>query len=445
MDAPNPPPAAPIRFRQPKPWLRWSAVALAALGWYVSLQLLLISGGRRTADPLVAAACGDAEHGGCASVLAAPNAYIPFGREAGALRLPVAALGMAYFAAVGLWYLLIGPPTHPRRAWHLLIGALVLVGAWQSLAYIGIMALELRRWCGGCLLAHALNGGLLVLTLLAWPWRRPAAPTWPHPGGRLVLATAIAAGLAGLVHLALVYVNVAGNVLRQRTAEYAAVLNDPEFVLWDHRRQAPAALPLAADEVFAGPPGAASTVVVFGDFHCTACRKAEEVLADVLARHPGAVRIAHRHCPQDPACNPDPKYRAGGHPGACQAARAAEAARIVGGAAAYLRYRDLLFERQALLPARPEARQSAAERSRLADWAAEIGLDRTAFERAMGSDAAAARVQADVQLARELGLSAMPVIYLDGRRLRNWSRSETWDVLLGAAAAPAAQPATAPG
>ena len=441
--------AAPLPvFRQPKPWMRWSAVALALAGWCISLGLLLISGGL-AAKPLMELACGGHEKGNCASVLTQPQAYVALWSGPGAPRLPVAAFGMAYFAFVGLWYLFVGPPTHNRRFWHLVILAVVGLGVWSSLRYIGIMRYELHQWCAGCLTAHAINGLLLALTLLAWPWRRPAVPPQPHPGFRLALAT-IVAGLLGLTtHLAAAYsVLLLGSVQRQ-SATYAAVLNDPEFVRWDFNRQPAVDLPIYADEVFAGSPDAPNTVVVFGDFYCPHCRQAHEALVAAATRHPGRTRVAFRYYPQDPECNSNPDYRSGGHPSACRAARAAEAARRVGGRDAYLAMRAKLWAEQARLPDVPSAQQSAAQRRLFEDWAAELGMDRRAFTAAMDSPEVASRIAADIHVAERLGQSAMPVIYLNGKLLRGWSNAEVWDALLGGSVATitgtASQPASQAG
>jgi protein-disulfide isomerase/uncharacterized membrane protein len=438
----------PLSFRQPRPVVRWLAVLLAAVGWYVSLQLLRVASGARPADPLLQALCGGQADPGqtddCTSVLTSPQGYVPLGSGPDAPRIPISALGMAYFAAVGLWYLFVGPPTWPGRLWHLLISAFVVGGAWQSVDYIRVMAWELHRWCGGCLIVHAVNGGLLALTLLAYPWRPPTRPQTRHPSTRLALAAAAAGALALITHLALAYVVVAGTILKERTEKYVAVLNDPEYILWDFRRQAPVSIPLLDDEVFAGSPTAPNTVVVFSDFQCPHCREAHQLLAQILDRYPGQLRVVWRHYPQDPECNPDPKYRGGGHASACRASRAIEAARVVGGSEACARMRGLLYARRDQLPTVPWSRQTPQQRRLLEDWAAEIGLDREAFTQATDSPAVAARIRADLELADRLGVHAIPVIYLNGKRLRNWSKVETWDTLLGGLSPPASQPTIPP-
>ncbi|MGD8451391.1 MAG: thioredoxin domain-containing protein [Phycisphaerae bacterium] len=432
------------RLVQPKPWVRWIAVVLAALGWYVSWHSFRVSSGDVVHDPLMDAVCGgDESEGGnaCTSVLQSPQAYIPLGREQSSMRMPSATLGMGYFAVVGLWFLLVGPPTPAGRFWHLLPAILVAGGAGYSVHCIHVMGSVLHQWCGICLTAHVLNGGIVVVTVLAWPWR-PAKVVQPaHPSLRLTAATVIAGVLMFITHISLVYVVVAGAIFHHRAAEYAAVLNDPAYIRWDFERQTPIELPIREDEPLAGSADAADTVVVFSDFLCTACRQAAETIPQVLERYPGRLRVAYRHYPQDAECNASPRYRVGGHSMACAAARATEAARVVGGTEAYLAMRKLIYQRQAELPGVPFAEQSAQQRALLADWAVELGLDRAAFETAMASPAVAERIAGDIALAGKMGIHAMPAIYLNGRRLRGWSNLSIWDMLLGA---PTSAPATAP-
>lgn len=429
--------------RPSKPLVRWLTILLAAAGWYVSLQLLRVSLGADTANPFLQLACGPAtttEDNSCLSVLTSPQAFIPLSRQPGAMRMPSAAIGLAYFAFVGLWYVFIGPPARRGRRWHALVLVVVVVGVGHSLRYIGVMAWELHRWCAGCLIAHGINGGLLLLTLLAYPWRREGPPATggplppavlPHPTARLVLATVAAGTFAGIAQFGLLLAFQLGSVLQERSQRYEQVVHDPAYVLWDYQRQTPVEIPLRDDEAFAGAADAPRTLVVFSDFQCGACRLAFDLVERVIERHAGTLRVASRHYPQDPACNPDPAYRRGGHAAACQAARAAEAARLVGGAPALAKLRTLLYERQLELPTGVSAAHGEKLRRLLAAWAAEVGLDPPAYLRALDDPRVAERVRADVELGEALGLRALPALFLDGRRVVGWSKLETWDALLG--------------
>ncbi len=409
------------------------AVLFCVAGWLVSADLLRVSAGGAAADsPFLRAVCGgDGEGDGCKSVLTSPSAYFRIGSAPNSPRIPVSALGMAYFACAGLWYLFIGSPTRERRHWHVLILVLVIAGAFSSLSYVRLMAFVLHEWCGGCVAAHVLNGGLLLVTLLAWPWRAAKRPSAPHPGLRLVLATSTVGVLASFLHLFAVYLMIASSYVTRIEQRYKDVVQDSAYVQWNFGRQPIVDLKLSDDEHCTGAPEAPHTAVVFSDFQCTHCKTLHDLLAEILDRHPGRLRIAYRYYPQDPACNDNPDYVAGAHASACRAAAAVEAARVLGGPEAYERMRDTLFARQAQIPKRPPPQQTQAERELFADWAAELGLCRAAMLEAMDAPLVQERIQRDIALAHELGLKAMPAVFLDGRRLAHgWQMRSTWDALL---------------
>lgn len=415
-------PAATIPpFRQPKVGLRWAGFVLALTGWCLSLALFLATDARSTGG-LLDTLCGGADEAAsgwnCRSVLASEQSKIRLGPSEGGLQIPVATFGMAYFAFVGLWYLFIGPPTSGRGAYHALLTAVVVLGVWESITFLRIMAFELHQWCLLCVITHVLNFGLLVVTIWAWPGKPPAPAFRPHPTGRLALATLTAGLLAGFAHLAVVVISIQGGWLQQVGDAYRRIVDDPVYVTWNYARQPQVNLNIRTDDVWLGDPDAPHTVVIFSDFQCTQCRRAHEVLAE-LATQRDDVRITYRHFPQDPACNPHPDFQAGGHPAACRAARAFEAARLVGGPDGVRRMWHHLYERQAEL-----------ERADFANWAADLGLDQPAFMEALTSSAAVERIEADINRGLAIDISAVPVLYLDGRRVIGWTRPETWDALL---------------
>ena len=57
----------------------------------------------------------------------------------------------------------------------------------------------------------------------------------------------------------------------------------------------------------------------------------------------------------------------------------------------------------------------------------------------MSSEAAGRRIQDDMELGGKLGITAVPVLYLNGKRLKLWHSPAIWDALLSDI--PATQPA----
>lgn len=155
-----------------------------------------------------------------------------------------------------------------------------------------------------------------------------------------------------------------------------------------------------------GPQSARARVVVFTDYQCEDCHEFEVELERVIAATPDA-SLAIRHFPMCKACNP---HALDLHPNACWAARAAEAASIVGGDAAFWRMHSWLF-----------ARRGAFTDAELGAGLAELGFDRLAFVTAMHSDETLARVKEDIDLGMRIGLVSTPMIFVNGVELRGYT------------------------
>jgi len=410
-----------LDHRPPRGWIRWLAVVLAAAGWWFSFDLAKISFGLEAATPWLQERCGPEaatnEVFDCRSVLNSASAWIPLSRQAGATRLPTSVLGMGYFAFLGLWYLFVGSPTRSRWARHLLIAAVVFCGMFVSASMIQEMHLVLRKWCAGCLAVHAINAGLFLLTIIAFPWRRDPANRAPHPRGRLALAALAACSFLFLLHLAIALVLIFNNSRVRTQTMYANIVDDPAYIVWQYERQ-PLRAELAGEQpVHAGAPDAPNHVVVFVDYQCPACKRARDALAELLRQRPGELRITYRHFPLDMTCNPH--IPNGAHPAACRASEVVEAARIAGGDEAGLRMRALLYDRISELDA-----------ADYESWAEELGIDRVKFGEALASETPRRLVAEDIELGRRLDVEAIPVLYLNGRRLHFWSKIETWQALL---------------
>lgn len=414
-------PAAPARFRQPKPALRWLAFALACAATYICVQLERVTYGGAESALLQTLCGGDAAQSDCRSVLMSNRGSLRLGGERSTTRLPVATLGGMYFAFVAIWYLFIGPVSRERRYVHLIILGVVAGGVLISLDFVRVMAMVLRQWCGGCLAVHAINAAILLVTIAAWPWRATPAAALPHPSSRLLGATLAAGALAATTQFgfALLFLTVGPS---QRIADaYERVTSDPAYVLWNYGRQPLVEIPDDPREPLMGDPNAPHAIVVFTDFACPRCKMLHAVLDRIVARFDGRVRVTYRHFPLDPSCNPHPKWARGGHRGACEAAQAFEAVRAANPALA-AKFAAQLFERQATL-----------ESADLADWAREFGSGSAVDTR---NPAALQAVRADVELGASLGLNDIgtPVLYLDGRRFDGWSIASAWETLLDDAA-----------
>jgi protein-disulfide isomerase len=150
-------------------------------------------------------------------------------------------------------------------------------------------------------------------------------------------------------------------------------------------------VPLRADDPARGPKDAKLTVVVFSDFQCPFCSRVEPTLKQLEETFPGQLRVVWKH-------EPLPM-----HPNALPAALAAEAAREQG---KFWPMHEKLFADQRALG--PEA---------YTRYAKELGLDVKKFQAAIDARRGEDRIQADQQLAAQIGASGTPNLFFNCRQL----------------------------
>jgi protein-disulfide isomerase len=189
--------------------------------------------------------------------------------------------------------------------------------------------------------------------------------------------------------------------LGQYKALVTTLQQDPAFLLREHAAQPRHVFALRRTE----PTGADHhQLAVFTDFACPACFcNAAEIHDEVVKTFGGRLDVLVRHYPR----------------GDDGAARAAEAARELGGQDAfYEMYRRLFVNRDRLGPALYR------------ELAAQIGLDPDELLRAMDGPDVSDVVAADIALARRLGVAGTPTMFLDGRRVTEICRSPVfWEAV----------------
>lgn len=418
-------------FRQ-REFPRWIALLLALAAWWLSFELTLRSFGSQPIG-IMAALCsakpGDASGDGCRSVLASEWASVPLSSRPGTPRLPIAAVGMAYFSALTLWLVFAGGGARVPRVWQGLVIAVTLIGLVFSLDFLRIMKFVIGQWCVGCLTVHALNFAIFLLLILLFPFRGPDKSR--HPSHGLALAALTAGALAFLLHLVFFAARLSEVAVRPLQDAYSKIVHDPEFARWHFQRQPIVSEPLdrtaggeTPDGRLIGPESAVNELVIFSDFQCPQCERLHAMIETLLAEQPPRLRVLYRHYPLNSACNPHAESAK--HPESCRAARAWEAAYRVGGREAAARMGRALF-----------ANQNQLNEAGYEQLAAQIGLDGGAFGAALQSPELDATIAGDIALADRIGVTTTPAVFLNGRRFDHWLARETWDALL---AAPGASP-----
>jgi protein-disulfide isomerase len=144
-----------------------------------------------------------------------------------------------------------------------------------------------------------------------------------------------------------------------------------------------------ADHVI-GPPGAAVTLVEYGDFECPNCKQAAPAVKLMLYRFAGRIRFVYRHFPLEEV-----------HPHALFAAEAAEGA---AGQGRFWQMHDLLF-----------ANQQHLKRHQLLAYAQRLELDMTRYTTEIDDHVYLQRVREHITSGDASGVRATPTFFLDGK------------------------------
>jgi Na+/H+ antiporter NhaA len=140
-----------------------------------------------------------------------------------------------------------------------------------------------------------------------------------------------------------------------------------------------------------GPDDAPVTLLEYGDFECTYCGHAEQVIRELLSSLGSDVRYVWRHLPLNDV-----------HPAAQLAAEASEAAAAQG---KFWEMYDSLLSHQGELAPRDLTR-----------YAEELGVNVDRFTEELRRREYAPRVSEDVASADESGVSGTPTFFINGRR-----------------------------
>jgi protein-disulfide isomerase len=187
--------------------------------------------------------------------------------------------------------------------------------------------------------------------------------------------------------------------------KYEELTNDPIVISAVIRSSPHYDIPISQADPVYGSPSAPYPIVFFSDFQCPICARTEKALKQIVAVNPGVLKLVYKNYPLSRECNPE--LLSDLHPMACQAARAAYAAFLLGGDAAFWNYADMLFGHRAQLRNRPWV--MLAEKTR---------LDPKNFEELLKQEGPAARkVQEDLELGLKLGIVSTPQIFFAGKRI----------------------------
>ncbi|MER3427783.1 MAG: hypothetical protein C4334_06740 [Pyrinomonas sp.] len=184
-------------------------------------------------------------------------------------------------------------------------------------------------------------------------------------------------------------------LFRSRTEQMAAV---------SKAEPAASASPMAREIApGADPPhfrgGAQASVVLeeFADFQCPSCAALTKEVKRIAPEFGDRLKIVYRNFPLTSM-----------HKNALDAARAAEAAGMQG---RFWEMHDLLYDAQ------PRWAEADDARAIFAEYARTLRLDVERFRRDMDGQIVNARIMADMQRGRSLGVVGTPTVFIDGKEI----------------------------
>lgn len=353
------------------------------------------------------------------------------------VHMPVAFLALAYFVFMGVWFAFLGRPRVYGYRWHLVPVWVALCGTAVSLFYVGLMATGSAPWCVWCLVIHAIN---LLMVLAIWGLgasaRRTASITtvsmsdWrPEQIAQATLTfrevrTVIAFSLILILGLwayrreILSYRRELRSLMPYKQV-VTSLQRDWGFLPREFYAQLQHGIPKHLGEPIDNDH---PCLTVFTDFECPACNcDSLAVRNQIPEKLFDRMNLQIRHFPLSNLCNTNVDEK--NHATACDAAYAAEAARLQGGEEVFWKMYDQLFK---------NSRRLSKEVYRV--LAVRFGLDADRLLRDMESEAVRDIVQSDIELAKELGVTRTPVMFLNGRRIPKLCRvpvfweafAETW-------------------
>lgn len=332
----------------------------------------------------------------------ASNVSVQFG-------IPLAGWGVVHFSMIGASLLLARMLKNSFKKEATLAAVIlcsigVVVGGFLIWAMLG----KGVGLCANCLVIHALNVVLLVAVL------RGAETTCRElrgalgAGMRYLMGGVVAnESLVRWKFVGFVCVGLVGIVSYQwvliqydRRMESHSLPTTFESVVDDYHGQLPLEIPVDGNDPRLGKANSPLQLLVFSDFECSSCRDFAARLTALQERHPN-LSIVFKHYPLSNQCNETVQSNL--HPKSCNAALAAEAAKLQG---RFWEYHDAIF-----------AATPGLQTETLHQIAQEVGLDVDKFQHDLSGTVTAGKVKTDVALGNSLEVGATPTLFLNGKRL----------------------------
>ncbi len=369
---------------RPVPWtITLAGAALLAVSIVSALTLVMGHFGAMSVP-----GCGEGSP--CAEAAASIWGSIP------GIGWPTSFLGLAYFVGALVAWLA------SRRGLSRWLLACYRVGAAISLVFAVVILID-NQACPYCIAAHA--GNVLFWILAERTRRAPSASL--RPASVLVLTFAVVSAALAVIYWG-AREQIAARSERERSESTARIIaagqhRDAEP---DGDREVPWEGGFRGRYLY-GPDPAPIRIVMFTDYQCVDCNRIEKDVRAILQARDD-VSLSIKHFPMSSDCNPHFDRRM--HANACWAARAAEAAGILGGNEGFWKMHWWLFDHD-----------GGFTNDELTTGLQQLGFDSQRFVQLMTSPRTLERVQADIEEAVWLGLHYTPMIFINGVELKGFT------------------------
>lgn len=181
---------------------------------------------------------------------------------------------------------------------------------------------------------------------------------------------------------------------------------------------------ITASDWTEGNPNAKVSLIEYGDFECPACAEYFPLVQQLVQNYSSTVRFVFRNFPLNSI-----------HPFAEIGAQAAEAAGLEGGATAYWKMNNMLYEKNtewstnaALTPAQVVAQYFDG-------YAQSIGLDVSQFNADMNATSVLEKIQTDVNGGNAAQIDHTPTFFVNLKQIPNPTSLSDFESALNAALA----------
>lgn len=387
-----------------KTWY-YISYAVIALGLAISGYLLIhhfnvIAGKQFTSD-----LCSVLFGKGCTNA--------SFSKVSTFLHIPVGGWGIIYLVLIGCFVLFSQVLVRKEEDDMIQIAFWISVpGIVFSAFYMMVMITQPIFFCPFCTAFHILNFGLfLILKRLTGLSFAGLFRGLGRGFGYIFLGKSVGEGFIKWKWLAYFFPVILGLAVYQYSQIQGLTIRNKKLAAYDplaelekYESRKYWDIKVNEDDPLLGPQDAPVNLVVFSDLQCPVCALFAANFTDLIQFNKGKLNIRFKHFPLSSNCNPAAKKQ-DLHPLACQAAQAAEAARLQG---KFWIFHDSIFARKDLDKPGPDIINEVARTA---------GLDMDRFRDDMTSADVYAKVKADINEGLRIGLDGTPTAFLNGRQV----------------------------